>query len=81
MLSTLLILADAEREDGTILTRPLEAPIFIAGLPRGGTTSWTDCWRSIPPNALRVYGRRSTPIPTIALPLSQPSRGRVWRRA
>jgi Sulfotransferase family len=38
MLSTLLILADAEREDGTILTRPLEAPIFIAGLPRSGTT-------------------------------------------
>jgi hypothetical protein len=39
MLSTVLILAaDAEREDRTILTRPLEAPIFIAGLPRSGTT-------------------------------------------
>jgi hypothetical protein len=38
MLSTLLILADTEGEDRTILTRPLEAPIFIAGLPRSGTT-------------------------------------------
>jgi hypothetical protein len=38
MLSTLLILADTECEDGTILTRPLAAPIFIAGLPRSGTT-------------------------------------------
>jgi Sulfotransferase family len=38
MLSTLLILADTEREDRTILTRPLAAPIFIAGLPRSGTT-------------------------------------------
>jgi hypothetical protein len=38
MLSTLLILADAEREDATIFTRPLAAPIFIAGLPRSGTT-------------------------------------------
>jgi hypothetical protein len=38
MLSTLLIFADAEHEDRTILTRPLAAPIFIAGLPRSGTT-------------------------------------------
>jgi hypothetical protein len=38
MLSTLLILADAEREDPAILTRPLAPPIFIAGLPRSGTT-------------------------------------------
>ncbi len=38
MLSTLLIFADAEREDPTILTRPLAAPIFITGLPRSGTT-------------------------------------------
>jgi hypothetical protein len=38
MLSTLLILADAEREDPAILRRPLAAPIFIAGLPRSGTT-------------------------------------------
>jgi hypothetical protein len=38
MLSTLLIFADAEREDATIFTRPLAAPIFIAGLPRSGTT-------------------------------------------
>jgi hypothetical protein len=38
MLSTLLILADAEREDPTILGRPLAPPIFIAGLPRSGTT-------------------------------------------
>ena len=38
MLSTLLILADAERVDPAILTRPLAPPIFIAGLPRSGTT-------------------------------------------
>ena len=38
MLSTLLILADAEREDSAITTRPLAPPIFIAGLPRSGTT-------------------------------------------
>lgn len=38
MLSTLLILADAEREDPSILRRPLAPPIFIAGLPRSGTT-------------------------------------------
>ena len=38
MLSTLLILADAERQDQTILTRRLTPPIFIAGLPRSGTT-------------------------------------------
>ncbi len=38
MLSTLLILADAEREDPAILRRPLAPPIFIAGLPRSGTT-------------------------------------------
>jgi hypothetical protein len=33
-----LILADAEREDPAILTRPLASPIFITGLPRSGTT-------------------------------------------
>jgi Sulfotransferase family len=38
MLSTLLILADAEGEDPAILTRPLASPIFITGLPRSGTT-------------------------------------------
>ena len=38
MLSTLLIFADAEREDPAIPTRPLAPPIFIAGLPRSGTT-------------------------------------------
>jgi Sulfotransferase family len=38
MLSTLLILADTEREDPGILTRPLAPPIFITGLPRSGTT-------------------------------------------
>ncbi len=38
MLSTLQIFADAEREDPAILTRPLAPPIFIAGLPRSGTT-------------------------------------------
>ncbi len=38
MLSTLLILADAEREDPAILTRPLASPIFVTGLPRSGTT-------------------------------------------
>jgi hypothetical protein len=38
MLSTLLIFGDAEREEPTIPTRPLAPPIFIAGLPRSGTT-------------------------------------------
>ena len=38
MLSTLLILADTEREDPGILTRPLAPPIFITGLPRSGST-------------------------------------------
>jgi Sulfotransferase family len=38
MLQTLLIFADTEREDPAIPTRPLAAPIFIAGLPRSGTT-------------------------------------------
>jgi Sulfotransferase family len=38
MLSTLLILADAERGDPAIRARPLAPPIFIAGLPRSGTT-------------------------------------------
>jgi hypothetical protein len=38
MLSTQLILAEAEREDPGILTRPLASPIFITGLPRSGTT-------------------------------------------
>ncbi|HEY3623870.1 MAG TPA: sulfotransferase [Roseiarcus sp.] len=38
MLSTLLIFADAEREDPAIPTRTLAPPIFIAGLPRSGTT-------------------------------------------
>ncbi len=38
MLSTLLIFADAEREDETILRRPFAPPVFIAGLPRSGTT-------------------------------------------
>ena len=38
MLSTLLILAEAERDDPSILTRRLAPPIFVAGLPRSGTT-------------------------------------------
>jgi Sulfotransferase family len=38
MLSTLLILADTEREDPRVPTRPLASPIFITGLPRSGTT-------------------------------------------
>jgi Sulfotransferase family len=38
MLQTLLIFADAEREDPAIVKRPLASPIFITGLPRSGTT-------------------------------------------
>ena len=38
MLSTLLILADSERQDPAIPSRLLAPPIFIAGLPRSGTT-------------------------------------------
>jgi hypothetical protein len=38
MLSTLLIFAEAERRNPAIPARPLTPPIFIAGLPRSGTT-------------------------------------------
>jgi hypothetical protein len=38
MLQTLLIFTDLERQDPAILTRSLARPIFIAGLPRSGTT-------------------------------------------
>ena len=38
MLSTNLVLAEKEREDSGILNRPLSRPIFVAGLPRSGTT-------------------------------------------
>jgi Sulfotransferase family len=56
MLSTLLILTDAVREDGTILTRPLKAPIFIAGLPRSGRTCLHGLLTEDPANrALRIW--------------------------
>jgi hypothetical protein len=37
-LSNLLRFHDAERRDPAILRQPIERPIFIAGLPRSGTT-------------------------------------------
>ena len=65
MLSTLLILADEEREDRTILTRPLAPTIFIAGPPRSGTTF--------------LHGRAAHMGSDLSL--SQASRGRVRRGA
>jgi hypothetical protein len=38
MLTTHLIFAEKEREDRSILKRPFAPPIFVAGLPRSGTT-------------------------------------------
>ncbi|RBP12184.1 sulfotransferase family protein [Roseiarcus fermentans] len=38
MLSTVLILAQKERADPAIAARPFAPPIFVAGLPRSGTT-------------------------------------------
>ncbi len=38
LLRTVLVLEDVERRDPLIAARPLAAPIFVAGLPRSGTT-------------------------------------------
>ncbi len=38
LLKNLLILRDRERADATILGRPVQAPIFVLGMPRSGTT-------------------------------------------
>jgi hypothetical protein len=38
LLKNLLILRDRERQDPSILTRPVEAPVFVMGLPRSGTS-------------------------------------------
>ncbi len=38
LLKNLLILRDRERADGHILSRPVEQPIFVLGMPRSGTT-------------------------------------------
>jgi hypothetical protein len=76
MLSTLLILADAEREDGTILTRPLEAPIFIAGLPRSGTTFLHGLLAEDPANRAPRIWEAIYPYPSIARPSS--ARGAEW---
>jgi hypothetical protein len=38
LLKNLLILRDRERADNLILSRPVEQPIFILGMPRSGTT-------------------------------------------
>jgi hypothetical protein len=70
MLSTLLILADAEREDGTILTRPLKAPIFIAGLPRSGTTFLHGLLAEDPANRAPRIWEAIYPIPNIGRPSS-----------
>jgi len=38
LLKNLLILRDRERADSRILSRPVEQPIFVLGMPRSGTT-------------------------------------------
>ena len=77
MLSTLLILADAEREDPAILMRPLASPIFITGLPRSGTTFLHGLLAAIPSIAPLAYGRRSTRVLSIAPPSSARGAGRL----
>jgi hypothetical protein len=61
LLKNLLILRDAERQDPSILRRPVEAPIFVMGLPRSGTSflhallaedpasTVLRCWQAIHP--------------------------------
>ena len=38
LLKNLLILSDREQQDPSIVARPVEAPIFVMGLPRSGTS-------------------------------------------
>ena len=61
LLTNLLILADRERADPSIVRRPVERPIFVMGLPRSGTSFLHEllaedeaslvprCWQAIYP--------------------------------
>jgi hypothetical protein len=74
LLVNLLILRSLEREDSTILARPIRQPIFITGLPRSGTSflhallaedpdiSAPRCWQTIyPVRDHPAHGPRSGP--------------------
>jgi len=74
LLVNLLILRSLEREDPTILARPVRQPIFITGLPRSGTSflhallaqdpaiSAPRCWQTIyPVRDHPAHGARSGP--------------------
>ncbi len=74
LLVNLLILRSLEREDATILARPIRQPIFITGLPRSGTSflhallaadpamSAPRCWQTIyPVRDHPAHGARSGP--------------------
>ena len=74
LLTNLLILREREVADPSILQRPLEAPIFIMGLPRSGTSFLHSllaedpqhvaprCWQTIYPVPDHpANGRRSGP--------------------
>jgi hypothetical protein len=74
LLVNLLILRSLEREDATILARPVRQPIFITGLPRSGTSflhallaqdpamSAPRCWQTIyPVRDHPAHGARSGP--------------------
>jgi hypothetical protein len=74
LLVNLLILRALEREDGSILSRPIHRPIFITGLPRSGTSflhallaedpasSAPRCWQTIyPVRDHPAHGARSGP--------------------
>ena len=74
LLINLLILTDAEREDPTILKRPVDQPLFVMGLPRSGTSflhallaedplnTAPRCWQTIYPVPHHpAQGRRSGP--------------------
>jgi hypothetical protein len=63
MLSTLLILEDVERQDPAILTRPIAPPIFIAGLPRSGTTFLHGLLAEDPANRAPRVWEAITPYP------------------
>jgi hypothetical protein len=63
LLSTLLILADVEREDPAILKRSLSPPIFIAGLPRSGTTFLHGLLAEDPANRAPRIWEASYPYP------------------
>lgn len=69
-LTNLLLLRDAERKNPAILAEPIEAPIFITGMPRSGTSFLHEllaedranhvvrCWETIYPKPGANAARR-----------------------